>query len=169
MSKHILFAKLIYGCFVNFQFFKGTIGFQRNIIYQLALLAHYITIKMQETNPYYFKFHASLSMLLFCSFTINDQTAFPDGPTESMALMIGCCSAFYLASAFLTYQWIYFMVGNVTSTILIIFYFVNEFGLSMYSLAPSLIISSITCCSVAYFVELHDKKQFLDKMKIKGL
>ena len=83
--------------------------------------------------------------------------------------MIGCCSAFYLASAFLTYKWLYFMVGNVISTLLIIYYYVGEFSLSMYSLAPSLIICSITCCSVAYFVELHDKKEFLDKKKIERL
>ena len=108
-------------------------------------------------------------MLLFCSFTINNQSAYPDVPTESMALMIGCCSAFYLASAFLTYKWLYFMVGNVISTLLIIYYYVGEFSLSMYSLAPSLIICSITCCSVAYFVELHDKKEFLDKKKIERL
>ena len=33
VSKHILFAKLIYGLFVNLQYFKGTVGFQRNLIY----------------------------------------------------------------------------------------------------------------------------------------
>ena len=169
VSKHILFAKLIYGCFVNYQYFKGQLGLQRNLIYQLALLAHYITIRMHEGNPSHYKFHSSLSMLFFVSFTINDQSAFPDVPTESMALMIGCCSAFYLASAFLTYKWLYFMVGNFVSTLLIIYFYVNQFGLSMYSLAPSLIISSVTCCSVAYFVELHDKKEFLDKKKIERL
>lgn len=105
-------------------------------------------------------------MLLFCSFTINDHSAYPNLSSESMALMIGCSSAFYLASAFLTYKWLYFLIGNLVSTLLILFYFVEELGLSYYSLGPSLLISSFTCCLVAYFVELNDKKEFLDRKRI---
>ena len=100
---------------------------------------------------------------------INDASAYPEVASESMALMIGFCSALYLAAAFLTYRWLFFLFGNVFSTILVIIYFVREFNLSMFSLAPSLVISSVTCCSVAYFVECQDKLQFLDKKRIEGM
>ena len=169
VSRHVLFAKLIYGCFVCLQHFKGTLGLQRNLIYQLALLAHYVAIWMQEQRPAHYKYHSSLSIAFFCMFMINGKSAYPDVATESMALMIGCQSAFYLAAAFLTYKWLYFAFGNAILTLLIILYYVQEFGLRLYSLAPSMIISSITCCAVAYFVELHDKKKFLDRIKIEGL
>ena len=46
VSWRVLFAKFIYGCFVCYQYLNGTLGFQRNFIYQLALVAHYACIEL---------------------------------------------------------------------------------------------------------------------------
>ena len=96
-------AKTIYGMFVVFQSLKGDIGWQRSLIYQMANLCHFFFIKMLEIYPQYQKYHASMSVFMFCTFVVNQPKLYSNSSTESIALMIGFQSAMYLASAFLPY------------------------------------------------------------------
>lgn len=169
ISSVIAYAKTIYGFFVMWQYVQGKIGGKRPLVYQTSNIIHYLSIHFFKMYPQYQKYHSSFTVFMFCSFVSNEASVYGDKTTESMALMVGYNSAVYLASAFLTYQWYYFTVGNVISTMIVIYYYCVNFNLSLNKLAPSLIISCIASSIVSYYVELWDKKEFLEMKKTEQL
>ena len=139
------------------------------VTYAMALLAHYLLIGMLENNPTHYKYHSSLTVVMFCTLTLNDASLYADLLTDSAAITIGYTSASYLASFFLAYQWIYFAMGHLMTTCIAVYYYVNCFGMMLHTLVPSFLMSSFACISIAYYTELLDKKEFLEKERIKTM
>ena len=120
VSVAIAHSKVVYGMFILWQFLQGSISFKRPLVYHFSTAIHYGMVKIFEMYPQLQKFHASMAVFTFCTFVTNEPSLYNNSGTESMALMIGYQSLLYLAAAFLPYQWIYFLIGNTISNILVL-------------------------------------------------
>jgi len=106
-------------------------------------------------------FHSVVSVFLFTTLTVIDKS-FYKLYSEIMAILIGYISANFLASAFLTYGWFYFAIGNMMTATFVCHQCHYNFKLEFFKLGPSLLMMTITCCIIAYFSEYKDKMEFLE-------
>lgn len=129
MSRLIAYAKATYGMFIILQYIKGCVGWKRPFVYQFFTFIHYLMILFCEQYPQYQRYHASFCVFTYCSFVSNESSLYMDQYTESTALIIGYIASSNLSSAFLIHEWLYFSIGNIISTLLIVYYYVANFGL----------------------------------------
>lgn len=107
---------------------------------------------------------APVSVISFSSFVINDSNLYLK-KSDHLSLLTGFVSISYLTSQFLSINWIYTVIGQTIATVIVTMYFVNGFGYQLDKIIFGMGLTVISCAMNSFFLELKDKKEFLDIIK----
>lgn len=121
-------------------------------------------INLTEWKPQYQSLLGPVSVLSFVSFAMNDPKLFLK-QSDHLALLTGFVSISYLTSQFLSINWILTVIGQLLATVITTMYFVNGFGYQLDKIIFGMGLTVISCGMNSFFLELKDKKEFLDIIK----
>ena len=103
-------------------------------------------------------------MSTFITFILHEPEVFPLC-AEHLALMIGFIGLSFMASTFLSASWIHTTLAQAMCSAIVLHFYGNG-GLkhNPARIAPALAVACIGCGFNSYFVELNEKKEFLENL-----
>ena len=144
--------------------FTEGVTIQRPAQYFLSSLLNYVMIPITEWKPALQPILAPLSGISFASFAINEPSLYLK-KSDHLSLITGFVSISYLTSQFLSVNWIVTFIGQTIGTVIATYYFVDGFGYKLEKIVFGMALTVISCCLNSFFLEMKDKKEFLDVIK----
>jgi hypothetical protein len=100
-------------------------------------------------------------VISFVSFSFLDPKLYPH-QSEHLALITGFVSISYLTTQFLSINWIFTVLGQLLATGAAIDFFVKGLGYRFDKIGFGMCLTVLASGMNCYFLELKDKKEFLD-------
>ena len=166
-SKWIVYARVVYALFILFQVVVEGADIRRPLQYLSFTIFHYVFMLLCVDYPACQKYHAPVVSLTFASFVLINPSLF--GQTQHLSLIIGFISISYLASIFVSSSWLWTILGNFLSTLIVGRYFTKYLGYNTRQIIPAFALHVLSCTCVSYYVELRQKQNYLAVQAQKGL